>query len=588
MSDDTHNKNSKSPKTISGTDPITLLMKESDAYTHLDQIEKYVEESGDLSALPVQPIYLALRKLPFDKVAEYLPKFSKEQRAVFMDIDLWNKDEIDVEHFTYWLQAYSMVESDEVKLDFVSSEQFLVFLKSKFNIWTFDAEEPEYPDHDNYFLTDDNLLLLEFDENFQFVDEVRGLIRHLYYEWGVENAYTFLFKMVSDSFLTLQEEEYNYRRERMRDFGFVDYMDSLEVENPFINIDFLHNFIKKKTSTTGTLDEVSRNQNLHNSSLVAFKDHFKKVIDELLKVSDQKRADYLQFNFIRLINSRLEYKGALKKGSVAMTRTGAQTKNLVLLGFNYIKSDLVTENYLKNIPDEGIFTLFDFTDLYKIGNSLIKFNLKDLKKALQTNLFEGDEKEKFLGDYWSDFLDNTFDEPVKFHAAKKESAQAIIEVEEYQMWTYKSRTLKELLPFAKKFYETFEALKQDGRLLDSYYLNYTVDAIDFEALLLSSFANFFLGTYDEKNVNKLGLTIDEFKNFALKIVTSEGKFVLTPELYKKIQNFAESFGLNQVFDFNNYIQDLLKSQLEGYEYETMDLEDFKHIGGPIILTIMKH
>lgn len=575
------------PKTKPGADPITLLMKESDAYTSLDQIEKYVEESSDLSMLPVQPIYLALRKLPADKVAEYLPKFSKEQRDVFMDIDLWNKDEIDIEHFTYWLEAYSMVESDQVKLDFVSSEQFLVFLKSKFNIWTFDAEEPEYPDHDNYFLTDDNMLLLEFDENFEFVDEVRGLIRHLYYEMGVEGAYTFLFKMVSDSFLTLQEEEYNLRRERMRDFGFVDYMDSLEVENPFINIDFLHNFIKKKTATTGTLDDVSKNQNLHNSSLVAFKDHFKKVIDELLKITDQKRSDYLQFNFIRLINSRLEFRGALKKGSVAMTRTGAQTKNLVLLGFNYVKSDLVVGEYLKKIPEEGVFTLFDFTELYKIGNSLIKFNLKDLKKALQVNKFEGDE-EKFLGDYWSDFLDNTFDEPVKFQAPKKDSAQAIIEVEEYQMWTYKSRTLKELLPFARKFYETFNTLKEEGRLQDSYYANYTVDAIDFEALLLSSFANFFLGTYDEKNISKLGLTIDEFKNFAQKIVTSEGKFVLTPELYKKIQNFAETFGLNTVFDFNTYLQDLLKSQLEGYEFETMELEDYKHIGGPIILTIMKH
>ena len=584
MSSDSNN---MGPKTIKGTDPITLLLKESDAYTNLDQIEKYVEESNDLSMLPVQPIYLALRKLPFDKVAEYLPKFSKEQRAVFMDIDLWNKDEIDIEHFSYWIQAYALVTSDDVKKDFVESEQFLLFLKSKFNIWTFDAEEPEYPDHDNYFLTDDNMLLLEFDENFQFVDEVRALIRHLYYEVGVEFAYTFLFKMVSDSFLTLQEEEYHLRRERMRDFGFVDYMDSLEVENPFINIDFLHNFLVKKRATTGALDDVSKNQNLHNSSLVAFKDHFKKVIDELLKISDQKRSDYLQFNFIRLINSRLEFKSALKKGSVAMTRTGAQTKNLVLLGFNYLKSEKITSEFLKSIPEEGIFTLFDFTELYKIGNSLIKFNLKELKKALQVNHFEGDH-EKFLGDYWEDFLDNTFDEPVKFQGAKSNGPQAIIEVEEYEMWIYKSRTLRELLPFAQKFHETFVEMKTEGRLQDSFYLNYEVEAIDFEALLLSSFANYFIGTYDEKNISKLGLTIDEFKNFASKVISTEGKFILTPEMYKKIQNFATSFGLDTVFDFNNYIQDLLKASLEGYDFQTMELEDFQHIGGPIILTIMKH
>ncbi|MBP9681781.1 MAG: hypothetical protein KBD76_10285 [Bacteriovorax sp.] len=576
---------SKTPKTM-GLDPLTLLMKESDAYNHLDQIEKYVEESTDLSALPVQPIYLALRKLPFDKVAEYLPKFSKEQREVFLDIDLWNKDEIDIEHFTYWLCAYAQVDSDVVKKDFVTSEQFLLYLKSKFNIWSFDAEEPEYPDHDHYFLTDDNMLLFEFDETFAYVDEVRGLIRHLYFEVGVENAYTFLFKLVSDSFLILQEEQYQLRRERMRDFGFVEYIDALEAENPFINIDFLHRFIKTKTAATGELDEISKNQNLHNASLVAFKDHFKKVIDELLKVTDQKRADYLQFNFVRLINSRLEFKGALKKGSVAMTRTGAQTKNLILLGFNYLKSQKVATEYLQKLPEEGLFTLFDFADMYKIGNSLIRFELKDLKKALQLNGFEGD-LEKFLGDYWSDFLDNTFDEPVKF-SSKNTQALAIVEFDEYELWAYKVRTLRELLPFARKFFETFQGLKSDGRLQDSYYLNYTIDSIDFEALLLSSFANFFLGSYNEANTSKLGLTIDEFKNFALKIVTTEGKFVLTPELYKKIQNFAETFGLNLVFDFNTYLQDLLKSQLEGYDFLKMEEEDFEHVGGPIILTITKH
>ena len=129
--------------------------------------------------------------------------------------------------------------------------------------------------------------------------------------------------------------------------------------------------------------------------------------------------------------------------------------------------------------------------------------------------------------------------------------------------------------------------------MDSYYLNYTVDDIDFEALLLSNFANFYLSSFNERPMDatnaKLGLTVDEYKIFSQGIVSSdEGVFVLTPELFKKIQKFTETFGLNQVFDFNTYLQDLLKSQLEGYELEGMTNEDFKHVGGPIILTILKH
>ena len=552
-------------------DPISSLIQESDAYAQMDQIENYVENKADLSPLPVQPVYLALKNLPVDKVADLLPRFSKEQREAFLDIDLWTKDEIDVENFVFWLEAYDAVKVDEVKKDFVTSEQFLLYLKSKFNVWTFDAEEPEYPDHDNYFLTDDNLLLFEFAEDYAHVDQVQALVKHLYYEVGVEYAYTFLFKMVSDSYLTLQEEEYRMKKERLRDFGFVDYLDALEVENPFISKEFLDAFIKKKTIVPVHIDEISKNQNLHNSSLKAFKDHFKLVIDELLKVTDTDRLDYLQFNFVRLINSRLEYTRALKQGSVAMNRAGAETKNTVLLGFNYLK---------KQLGEEIIFLKFDFAELYKMGRSLIYFEQKALKKALQQNNFEGD-KEKFLGDHWMTFLDETFESPVSYKGP-------ITEIERYEEWCYQIKTLTQLLPFAKKFFETFLVLKDEGKIQDSYYINYTIEAIDFEALFLSSFANYFLGSFDQHNISKMGLTIDEFKSFALKIVGTQGKFILTPELYKKIEKFIQTFGLSEVFNIHIYLQNLLTSSLEGYEFEFMSDEDFKHVGGPIILSIYKH
>ena len=461
---------------------------------------------------------------------------------------------------------------DEVKKDFVTSEQFLLYLKSKFNVWTFDAEEPEYPDHDNYFITDDNQLLFEFEEDYPHVEQVQALVKHLYYEIGVENAYCFLFKMVSDSFLTLHEDEYRMRKERLRYFGFVDYIDALEIENPFINIDFLNAYIKKKKVIAVSLDDISKNQNLHNSSLKAFKDHFKTVIDELLKVTDQERLDYLQFNFVRLINGRLESTNALKKGSVAMNRAGAETKCVVLLGFHYLKKQIEAE--------ETVFTKFDFAELYKIGHSLLMFQLKGMKKALQVNNFEED-KEVFLGEYWMSFLEDSFDSPVKFKGP-------IADLEQYEEWCHLVKTLTELLPFAKKFNDTFTDLKNDGRVQDSFYINYTIDAIDFEALILSAFANHFLGTYDQHNINKMGLTIDEFKSFAVKVVGTEGKFVLTPELYQKIQHFIITFGLTHVSNIHNYLQTLLTNALEGYEYEFMPDEDFKHVGGPIILSVYKH
>lgn len=581
MSDNTKGKNS-------AIDPITSLIAESNSYTHFDQIERLVENKYDLSVLPVQPVYLALKTLPIEKVAELLPRFSKEQREIFLDIDLWVKDEIDVKTFPFWVLAYAQVEDENVKKDFVTSEQFLLFLKSKFNVWTFDAEDPEYPDHDNYFLTDDALLLIEFEENFPYVAEVKDLIKHLYYEMGVENAYAFLFKMVSDSYIILQEEEYKKRCDRLRDFGFVNYIDALEVENPFIGLEFLEKFVREKKAFNVELDYNSRNQNIHNSALISFKDQFKTVIDELLKVEDQKRLEYLQFNFVRLINARLESTDALKRGSVAMSRSGAHTKCLIQLGFSYLHSQRgidLTGDLSKN---GGVFSKFDFGEIYKIGNSLVIFNKKKLKKALGSAHFDTDNKESFLGDFWSEFLDQSFDQPAKFQRANSDKAELIADYETFELWEYKTKTLIDLLPFAAKFFDSFKVLKDEGRLQDSYYLNYTVDSINFETLLISSFANFFMGTYDQQNMMKLGLTLDEFKKFTSLLITSDGKFILTPEIYSKIQLFAKSFGLDQVFDFNNYLQKIIVNSLEGYDFTELADEDFTHVGGPIILSIIRH
>lgn len=573
-------------------DLFKILSKEAESYRSLDQIESLVENGQDLAPLPIQPLYLAIKSLPAEEVANYLPRLSKEQREAFLDIDLWKRDELDVEQFHYWIQAYTETASDEVKLEFVKSDQFALFLKGKFNIWTFDVEDPEYPDHDNYFLTDDSLLLVEYDENYPFVQELKDFLRLLYSEMGVENAYAYLFKIVSEGFLSLQEEEYRIKKERQRDIGFVDYFEALEFDSAFAHFEQLHGFITRKAKSNlhvSDLNESQMNQTLHLSSLIPFRDHFNSVVEELAKLNDQKRIDFLQFNFVRLLNGVIELNSALKKGSMAMNRSGAQVKNVLTLAVSYLNSQPVRSQYFVVDEKESLFAKIDFVELYRIGVSLIKIPRKDLKKILAKYQFE-ENKENFLGSFWEEFLDLSFEEETKFISSqsKTQKAAPLLNFEEYEEWRYKMKNLEELIPFMAKFYETLEKMKEEGKIHDSYYLNYTVDEIDFEALLISSFANFLLGTYAEESTSKLGLTIDEFKSFATKVITSEGQFVLTPELYQKIKNFAVKFGLSEITGFHNYFQKILQDQLEGYEYETLAFEDYKHVGGPIILNRHKH
>lgn len=565
---------------------IENILIESKAYTSMDLIENALSEGQNLKHFPLQPLYLVLKGLPIEKVSTSLSLLSPKQRKVFCDIDLWQKDDIDLVHFPSWIVAHAQCEDDSIRFEFASSAEFGLFLKARFNVWTFDVEEPEYPDHDNYFLTEDNLLLIEFDEDCNFVDEVRQLIKDLYTELGVEKAYAHILKYVSEGYLTLQEEEYNLKKQFLVDYGFVDYYDALEVDNAFPSLSHIDYYIKGKKSQTGEVDSLAKEQTLHSTSLMAFEKGIENLQSELNKVTSEKRFQFLHFNFVKLVNATTTLDNALKHGSVAMTKAGAKTRNKVLLGFSYIK-DFALPSGLVNLEEgKSLFDYFEFTDIYKIGNSLMNLNLKELKKALHRSHLE-DDNENFVGSYFSDFLDNSFGEQILYSRyGRNEKAVPLTSFDVYKEWKKVGELFIAMAPFIAKFNEAYKALINEGKLSDNFYLNYTVDSIDFEAVIISSFANHFLGTYEKTSGQKMGLTIDEFKKFVQATISAEGHLVIDEKMKTSMSVFSNNYGFNTVEGFTNYLEQILKDHLEGYDYTVLDENEYRHVGGPIILNVI--
>jgi len=563
------------------------LMHEANAYTSIETIEASLEQGESLANLPMQPLYVTLKNLPTERVGEILPSLSKSQRTVFLDLDIWSKDDVDVIQFEFWINAYSACQDEAIRKEFITGVEFAIFLKSRFNIWTFDAEDPQYPDHDNYFLTDDGLLLFEFDEDCLYISQIRQLVREIYGDMGVEKAYAYLFKIVSDSFLTFQEEEYRFKKLRLDDYGFVDYYDALELEATYSSIEFMHAQFRKKKKFTGKIDPIGAAQALHRHGLVPFQKDLDGMTKELEKVKSDSRLSFLQFNFIRLINGTLVLKNAMKDGPMSMNRVGQQTRAFLELGGGYLI------DYREKHPDdfnldqdESLLELFNFSDLYKIGATLIRSVQKNLKKYLGQYSFDG-QSEKFLGAIFLEFLEYSFDWPVKAKSESDGKYYDICNLKQYNQWQGKCQIYIELLPFMDQFHLSFNQLLDDGRLDNSYYLNYTVEEIDWESIILSSFANHALGIYSEENEveGKMGLTIDEYRKF-LSMVTAEGSLKSFKELKESIVKFKSQFGLNEVLDFNDYMYTLLQNHLDGYDITELKDEDYRHVGGPIILNVL--
>lgn len=568
-------------------DLLSQLLYEAQAYKKFEDIEKLVDGGRDLSMIPVQPLYVSLQNTPSDQIAQILPKLSPEQRQALRDIDLWKKDEVDPSSVFHWIDIYSKCPDDEVILEYVKSEDFLLCLKNQFSIQTFDAEDPMYPDDDNYFLTEDNQLLIEYPEEFTLVQELKEMIRRLYSDMGVENAYAFLFKMVVDSYQILEEEVYNDKKERLRDFGFMDYYEALEYNSPLMKEAEVDAFIKNKKGLTSILDPVSANQTLHASSLTPYQSGMDQLKESLSKITDEKRQQFLHFSFVRLVNARMTLEDALKNGSMAMGKVGQETRQRLELGFAYVFSKLDVSKQNK------VFELFDFFDLHKVGHSLIEINKRAIKKSLAQTPFERDDFNYFLGMYWNSFLENSVESITKFKFDGSSKALEVHDLSSFTLWKSSSETFIQALPFIEVFFRSLEKLKGDGLLNDQFYLNYEVDNIDFEAIMISSFINFVGGHYAESSAGKMGVTVSELKTFYHQFFIKNGdEFLIKgeedPILRQKTHEFMKKFGLETIPRFDKYLYQIMLEQLNGYEIDKMDEEEFKHVGGPILLNLTKN
>jgi hypothetical protein len=561
---------------------IQNIVLEAQAYEKLEDITKLVESGASLTNIPLQPLYMAVASANVEEVTALLPKLSKEQRVALVGLDMWTRDVIDISGFNQWIQIYSRCEDDEIIKEFVDNEDFYLYLKSVANIWTFDVEDPLYPDeHDYYFLTDDNLLLVEYSEHYQYPNELKFFIRHLYDKHGVENAYTLLFKLVNDSFPELQETQYQENKERLRDYGFVDYYEARQALHEFVGEKSIRRFIEKKVGVSATIDSLSRNQTLHPSSLVNFSKDMDLISIELDKVTDEKRHHYLHFNFIRLINSTIAVNDALKKGRIELTKIGEKTRSTVKLGISYAQS----------VRDmDSPFDHFDFNDFYKIGISLIEIQKRKIKKALSTSPFEENEYEYFLGMWWGSFLENSYLEiPKAKNFGLGLHLQTIENVDVYEFWKKQVLCFKELVPFANSFFEMLKTLKEEGKVNDLFYMNYTVENIDFESILISSIINLSHGFYDdEKTINKMGLTVPELLTFIdryfQKVQDEDHLLPLEdPKMQELVANFSKKFGFDTVSSFYSFVHGILSEHLNGYNYRSLGEDEFTHVGGPIIL-----
>lgn len=386
---------------------------------------------------------LELYKKSYDQEFSLI-ETSAEERSFLRKVDLFTQGKPSFEKFFSQLSLYK--ETPFIS-ELIESKEFALLLKGVVSFWTFDDEEPVYPEQG--FLSPDRMLAFEVHSAHE--EDLKYFIDKFYEEKGIEYAYTSLAKILFDEYTSLEEDVYQEVAKDLAADGIPSYEDSLSLRATLRSREYIESFIKKKLSSSqkihsqeGLVDGVT--QERESFLKLDLYEGFHKF---LVLEGDFIHIDILEKLYLEKIQEGLEY----VKAQIAIPLIYLSFQDLFLIahslekiqekeydpflgdiyesfrkkGINYSKiikesKSLVLNNpqqyYNETINFDQIFLTMFFAYLLEIPSKRIGLTLKEFSVLKEKFLFQENAKyylknkkdlvEKFLQDIHLDYPEYLF------------------------------------------------------------------------------------------------------------------------------------------------------------------------------------
>ncbi len=188
-------------------------------------------------ALPATELYQIIAEVGLEEAIELVAFATPEQLRGCLDIDVWDRDQLQTEAMTPWLRA--LIDTGYEKLGQVWEKldtEFTALVLQRFTRVYDLSQEETVPDDVNgpIINTLDTFFALEvLAEDEETVSVVNGVIDYLYRADpnGILARHSIMAAR-SEPTAELEEMSYRWRAGRMADLGYVDYYEALEVFRP--------------------------------------------------------------------------------------------------------------------------------------------------------------------------------------------------------------------------------------------------------------------------------------------------------------------------------------------------------------------
>jgi hypothetical protein len=290
----------------------------------IDALLSMDDAKGAVAALSPSEVFELVHEVGFEDASDLIALATPSQIQGCLDLDGWNKDEIDIVPLRPWLAA--LIDTGFENLTQVwgnlDTELRALILQRQVKVYDVNMGEeppPGVETEDGYdekpvMATPDRFFMLEFLGDEESQRQIQQIVEDLY-RGDQDLARHTIMNARAELPSYLEEQSYRWRSGRLADLGFVDFYDALDLFRPLD--------IAQVSVGEGTHDQIPEDETTMVSMVVAEEVLGRSFLARALSsIEEPREAERLEAAVMILVNKVLAA-GRAKPGQAEVVRRGA-------------------------------------------------------------------------------------------------------------------------------------------------------------------------------------------------------------------------------------------------------------------------
>lgn len=378
----------------------------------LDRILGHENPKKIVQDMPSEDFFWLIKKVGDDDCLPLLELASQDQWTYLLDLEIWRKDHLYVEHTSLWLKRLQQAQPMALVRWLLSQGQSLAFHYLYKNIQLVIKENDEDIDLANGFFSLDGVFYIRVIDP-RYRDTIENILREMAHEDSVRYQ-ALLLGLAGLLPAEAEEEMYRLRNVRLAEHGFLPYEEAISVYAP-LDIEALGNEKAKESSGTSIDDKETR-------ALAPLSPLYHAGTENILamaisEITDPIFLDRLRLEFAGLCNQVLSADGILAQELQVLIKTCRKAAGYLNLALErFCGKDVASA--LKLLSGHSLVSIF------RVGFGLALKVKWEAERWIKTSWFRAQGLDyDFWGEHWGGMLSGILEKRPHFYVGPHQEGE---------------------------------------------------------------------------------------------------------------------------------------------------------------------